>query len=151
MENATNQSITGNTCGHINKTMKTLVNSSRNPDDKINKFNHKVKIIGDSHLRGLSVRLNKYLNTKFEVCSFLKPGTSINQIVNSQEMEFKCLGKKDVIIITGGSYDIDTFSINRNRIVVMMTEFMLKYNNTNIILVNIPHRYDLANDSKVNL
>jgi hypothetical protein len=63
MENATNQSINGNkmptiingrvTYGHINKTMKTLVNSSRNPDGKINKFNHKVKIIGDSHLSGL--------------------------------------------------------------------------------------------------
>ena len=33
----------------------------------------------------------------------------------------------------------------------MMTNFMLKYNNTNIITVNIPHRHDLANDSKTNL
>jgi hypothetical protein len=61
------------------------------------------------------------------------------------------LEKKDVIVINGGTYDIDKFSINRNRIIVVMTEFMLKYNNTNIILVNIPHRYDFATDSKVNL
>jgi hypothetical protein len=33
----------------------------------------------------------------------------------------------------------------------MMTKFMLKYNNTNIILVTIPHRYDLAKDSDFNL
>jgi hypothetical protein len=33
----------------------------------------------------------------------------------------------------------------------MMTKFMLKYNNANIILVNIQYRYDLAKDSKVNL
>jgi hypothetical protein len=94
--------------------MKTLVNSSCNPDGKINKFNHKVKIIGHNYLMELSIRLNQYLNTKFEVCSFLKPGASINQIVNWQEMEFKCLGKKDVIVINGCSYDIDKFSINRN-------------------------------------
>jgi hypothetical protein len=87
------------------------------------------------------------------VCSFLKPGASINRIVNSQEMEFKCLGKKDVIVINGGSYDIDKSNINRNRIVVMMTEFMLKYNNNNnnIVLGNIPRRYVLAKDSKVNI
>jgi hypothetical protein len=99
---------------------------------KINKFNHKVKIIGDSHLRRLAIRLNQYLNKKFKVRSFLTPGASINRIVNSQEMGFKCPEKKDVIVINGGSYDIDKFSINRNRTVVMMTEFILKYNNTNI-------------------
>jgi hypothetical protein len=33
----------------------------------------------------------------------------------------------------------------------MMTQFIQKYNNTNIIVVNIPHRYDLAKDSKINL
>jgi lysophospholipase L1-like esterase len=33
----------------------------------------------------------------------------------------------------------------------MMTQFMQKYNNTNIIVVNIPHRHDLAKDSKTNL
>jgi ABC-type uncharacterized transport system auxiliary subunit len=28
---------------------------------------------------------------------------------------------------------------------------MQKYNNTNIIVVNIPHRHDLAKDSRINL
>jgi hypothetical protein len=51
------------TYGHINKKMKTLVNSSCNPDYKINKFYHKVKIIGDGHLKGLSIRL---INTSIQ-------------------------------------------------------------------------------------
>jgi len=33
----------------------------------------------------------------------------------------------------------------------MMTQFMQKYNNTNIMVVNISHRRDLAKDSKTNL
>jgi hypothetical protein len=69
-------------------------------------------------------------------------------------MDFKCLGKKNVIVINGGTndFDIRVFNVNKNRMAVM-TKFMLKYNNTNIILVNIPYmsRYDLVTDSKVNL
>ena len=42
-------------------------------------------------------------------------------------------------------------STKRNGISVMMTQFMQKYNNTNIIVVYIPHRHDLAKDSRTNL
>jgi hypothetical protein len=51
------------------------------------KLVHKVKIIRDSHLRGLATRINQYLNTKFEICSLIKPGASANQLVFSQEKE----------------------------------------------------------------
>ena len=46
---------------------------------------HKVRIIGDSHLKGSAMRINQYLNTKFEVSSFIKPGACTNQLVHSQE------------------------------------------------------------------
>ena len=38
------------------------VNSSRFPGNKVNKRSHKVKIIGDSHLRGSAIRVSQYLN-----------------------------------------------------------------------------------------
>jgi hypothetical protein len=79
-DNAINQPIKDNriptiingrvTNGHIKKLTKTLVNSPRNFKDILNKFNHKVKIIGDSCLKELSTRLNQYLNTKFEYVAF---------------------------------------------------------------------------------
>ena len=106
-----------------------------------------MKIIGDSHLKGSAARINQYLNTKFEVCSFIKPGAHTNQLVHSQEMEFKCLGRKDVIVTN----DIDNNRILKNGVSVMMTQFMQKYNNTNIIVANISHRHDLAKDSRTNL
>jgi hypothetical protein len=58
-----------------------------------------MKIIGDSHLKGSATRISQYLNTKFGVCSFIKPGACTNQIVHSQEMEFMSLGRKDAIVI----------------------------------------------------
>jgi len=53
-----------------------------------------VKIIGDSHLKGTATRINQYLNTKFEICSLIKPAASANQLVFSQEKELNYLGKK---------------------------------------------------------
>jgi hypothetical protein len=64
-----------------------------------------VEIIDDSQLKGSAARTNQYLNTKFEVCSFIKPGAHTNQLVHSQEMEFKRLARKDVIVINGGTND----------------------------------------------
>jgi hypothetical protein len=43
---------------------------------------------------------------------------------------------------------IDNNSTKRNGVSVMMTQFLQKYNNTNTIVVNIPHRHDLAKDSR---
>jgi hypothetical protein len=79
---------------------------------------------------------------KFEVSVFIKPDTGINQLVHSQEMELLSLGKKDVIVINGGSYDISNNNANRNGILVLLTEFIQKYSNTNIIVINIPHRHE---------
>jgi hypothetical protein len=98
---------------YIKKPTTTLVNLSRVPD-KSNKYDHEVKIIGDGHLKGPTK--NQYLNTKFEVRSFIKPGAHINQLIHSQEMDLKCLGRKDVIVINGGTNDIDNFSVKRNKI-----------------------------------
>lgn len=109
-----------------------------------------MKIIGDSHLKGSATRINQYLNTKFGICSLIKPGASANKLVFSQEKELKCLGKNDVIVINGGTNDTDKPSCKENEIVVLMIYFIQKYNNTNIIIVNIPHRYDLANAAKTN-
>jgi lysophospholipase L1-like esterase len=65
-----------------------------------------------------------------------------------------CLGRKDVIVINGGTNeierDIGNNSTKRNRTLVMMTQFMQKYSNTNIVVVNIHQRHDLAKTSRTN-
>jgi small nuclear ribonucleoprotein (snRNP)-like protein len=44
------------------------------PGANLNNKEHKVKIVGDSHLRGTATEIDQYLNTKFKVCSWIKPG-----------------------------------------------------------------------------
>ena len=46
------------------------------PGASLNNKEHKVKILGDSHLRGTATRIDQYLNTKFEVSSWIKPGAN---------------------------------------------------------------------------
>ena len=78
------------------------------------------------------------------VSSIIKPGANIKQVVHSQEMEFKRLGKKDIIVVNGGTNDLDNNSEKRKRALVHMLQFFQKYVNTNIIMANIPLRHDLA-------
>jgi hypothetical protein len=110
-----------------------------------------VQIIGDSHLKSNSIKINQFLNTKFSVCNIIKPGASINQLVPSQEEELKDLGEKDVIVISGGTNDIDNNSDKGSEVLSKMTKFMQSYNNTNIVIMSIPHKYDLDKDSRINL
>jgi lysophospholipase L1-like esterase len=56
-----------------------------------------------------------------------------------------------VIVLNGGANDIDKHSNNMNGVLVQMTQFMKKYNNTNVIVVNIPHRHELDTAANPNL
>ena len=98
-----------------------------------------MKIIGDSHLTDSATRVNQYLNSNFEACSLIKPGANANQIVISQEKELNCLGEKDIIVINGGANDVDKTRGNLSGILALMINFIQKYNNTNIIIIGIPH------------
>jgi lysophospholipase L1-like esterase len=91
-----------------------------------------VEIIGDSHLKGSAIKINQYLNTKFKVCSLTKPGAGTSQLVGSQEKVLKDLGKSDVIVINGGTNDIDKVNVKDNAILNTMVHFIQKYSNTNI-------------------
>jgi hypothetical protein len=53
-------------------------------------------------------------------------------------MEFKCLGKKGIIVINGGTNDLDNNFEKRKSVLVHMLKFAQKHTNTNVIMVNIP-------------
>ena len=139
------------TNGDVKKPTETLVNSSHASGIKNNKIEHRVKTICYSHLKGYAVRINQYLSTKFEVSGFIESGAHTNHLVYSQELELKSIGKKDVIVINGGSNDIDNNSAKRIGLLNMITWFIQKYKNTYLMVVNIPLTRDLAMDSKISL
>ena len=106
------------------------------PGTNLNK-EHKVKVVGDSHLRGTATKIDQYLNTKFKVCSWNKPGANTEELVDTLEKDLKCLGKKDVTVINGGANDIGSKRNQTNKVLVKVTQFMQKHNNTNIIVVKV--------------
>ena len=104
----------------------------------------KIRLISDSHLRGMALKLKENLNSQYKVSSIIKPGAKTKQVILTQDSDLKLLGKNDYLIISAGSNDI-TANINVNEIIVPLLEFTQRNYHTNIILVNISHRYDLAN------
>ena len=113
--------------------------------------NFKVQIIGNSHLKVSATGINQYVNTEYEISSFSKPGACVDHLVHILDSELQCLGKKDAILINGGTNDLDKHNGNVNGTLVKMFQFILKYNNINILIVNLPHRHDLATTSMTNL
>jgi len=54
-------------------------------------------------------------------------------------------------VVNGGSNDLDNNTEKRKSALVHMLQFAQKYTNTNIIIVSIPLRHDLAMNSQINL
>jgi hypothetical protein len=71
---------------NVQKPSKTKSKPQRAKPDKFIRCDHKVYIIGDSHLKGSATTINQYLNTNFVVSSFIKPGANVKQIMHSQEI-----------------------------------------------------------------
>ena len=91
MKNATRQQIGINkiptiingrvTNSDIQNSTKTKLKPPRAKPGKSTRCDHKVHIIGDSHLKGSVIKINQYLKTNFVVSSIIKPGANIKQIV----------------------------------------------------------------------
>lgn len=78
-------------------------------------------------------------------------GAKTEELVNTLEKDCKCLVKSDVTVINGGANDISSKKNLANKVLIKMTQFMQKYSKSNIIVVNIPHRYHLNRNSVINL
>jgi hypothetical protein len=129
-------------------TMKKMKETTSTPGTSIS---HKVKILGDSHLRGTALKIDQYLHKNFEVCSWIKPAGNTKEIVNTLVLDLKCLGKQDVIVVNGGSNDIGCKENQTHKVLIQMTQFIQENTHSNIIIVNIPPRHDMDRHSVTNL
>jgi hypothetical protein len=75
-----------------------------NKSNDVNK--HNVKILGDSHLRGSSIRIGEYFEDKFDIYGMIKPGAIAADIIAQTNTKYKNLTKNDVIVFNGGSSDV---------------------------------------------
>ena len=129
------------------KIINTISNNSR--------FGHSVKpkkkkviMIGDSHMRGHAKELSDYLGKDFEVSGTVMPGSRLDKITLLAKNEINALTKEDVVIIWGGSNDI-----NKNETSVglkHLNKFVSHRKNTNVLVLPAPHRHDLLPSSCIN-
>jgi len=101
---------------------------------------HKVLLMGDSHMRGGAARLIAFLDTRFDVCGVVKPGSTTGSLIETAKDEVEKLKLNDFLIICSGTNDID-----RNystKALKNITNFIKNVNHTNIILVSVPNRYE---------
>jgi hypothetical protein len=113
-----------------------------------NKPLHKIVLCGDSHIKGLAIDLKSRLTSDFKLISVTKPGL-ISSFLSETFMEtVKDLTNDDMLIICCGSndYEQDNCKVTFKNI----REYVLSLKHTNILVLAIPHRYDLLNSIKVN-
>ncbi|XP_046686895.1 putative leucine-rich repeat-containing protein DDB_G0290503 [Homalodisca vitripennis] len=108
---------------------------------------NKVLICADSHGRDLAWHLNK-IHKDHEAVGFVRPGGRTRQILNYKNIENVNLNKNNYLVMVCGTNDMA--KNEANEALTLITETLDRATNTNIILVDLPHRYDLASWSCVN-
>ena len=108
----------------------------------------RVVILGDSHLKRCTERIDCYLGNAFQTSGWIKPGAPAAEIVDEPTRDLVSLNKRDVIVISRGANDVYK---NNSKVALVKTIKIIQNNShTNIILLQTPHRYDLVEYSCVN-
>ena len=106
---------------------------------------HKIIVTGDSHARGCAAEIQLNLDEGFEVHGFVTPGTGVGTITTSAKSDIQYLSKQDVVVVWGGSRDVGKNKTKKG--INCIQRFVKTNNHTNFILMDVPHRYDLEQNS----
>jgi lysophospholipase L1-like esterase len=129
-------------CDKIKKNSKSTENNLNNND------RHNIIILGDSHVRGWAENMKDNLDENYSVTGMVNPGASITTLNDSLKDTSTTLKKKDIIVFCGGSNDV---ARNQSRKGLRyIANFVRKCAHTNVVLLSVPHRHDLADWSCVN-
>jgi hypothetical protein len=109
---------------------------------------HKILIIGDSHVIGLSEEIIDRLDDSYNVLGIAQPNADIAAITSQTYLQVEDLTKEDIIIFLGGTKDISRNESKKG--LHVLEDFIQQTTNTNVILLGALHRYDLSSKSCVN-
>jgi hypothetical protein len=79
---------------NLDTTKKTVTSSCRR---------HKILIISDSHVRGLSEKISNCLDDSFSVTGITKPNADMEAVMSPLHLKTETLTKEDIIIFYGGT------------------------------------------------
>jgi len=121
--------------------MSTSPPAKRQKEDAAFKKDQKILIIGDSHTRLWTQNVKSHIKENVHVQGLVKPGAGVDVLVTTANSDITRLTKNDVVIICGGANDVakNNAKMAPNHI----SNFVKSNNHTNIIVTNLPHRFDL--------
>ena len=146
----TNVNLPSVTVPKYSDSKKNLIHNLRETINVLNKKmcthskNHKIILIGDSNIKGYACNLKSLLNNSYEFYSIVKPGSTTSELKESA-IE---LSHGDVIIICSGTNDYEQYKFSLTLHNIM--NYVKNNSHTNIILMNVPYRYDIPNSISVN-
>jgi hypothetical protein len=108
----------------------------------------KVVILGDSHSRCLSAKLKDMLLNSFEVIGYTKPNCESRTLLSIGNQDCVNLTKKDVLVLVAGMNDV--VSENCVKELGHITQFAKQNDQTHIILLTPPLRYDQVTSVNIN-
>jgi hypothetical protein len=114
--------------------------------NKPNDRKHKVLILADSHMRGCTNIIADLLGNSYSVTGIIKPNARLFAITSSLKSETESLTQKDFVIICGDANDVA-----KNETTLGLRSLVKFMESTNVIIMEVPHRYDLLSTSCVNI
>ena len=115
---------------------------------KEQKGKRKILLIGDSHIKGLSSELKQNLGDTCEILGIVKPNASVSELVGTSIEEVSKLTKNDMLVLWGGANDVSKNKSTKG--FTQETNYLRSNQQTNSIVITVPHRFDLDYNSCVN-
>jgi hypothetical protein len=112
------------------------------------KSKSRVTVLNDSHSKGCTMKINTYLRDKFRTVGWIKPGALTKEILDRPTVDLVNLKKSDVIVLIAGANDV--YKNNSNEALMKIIKFIQNNSNTNLVILGIPLRHNLVENSCVN-
>jgi hypothetical protein len=109
---------------------------------------HKILIIGDSHDWGMADKLCHNLKEDYSAQGLVKADADLAAILSSGVKDIKDLTKNDMLAVWGGTADVSRNETGKG--LTQIRNFVRENTHTNVIVMNLTNRQDLAVISCVN-
>ena len=130
----------------INNLLETINEHNKREHSSSNK--HRIILVGDSHVEGFASSLKSILHSDYDLFSVVKPGSSSNELKESAKEITRQLSHEDLIVICSSTSDLELNNLSVTFQNIM--NYLMNNNHSNILLLNIPFRYDLPNSYAAN-
>jgi hypothetical protein len=125
--------------GPNQKDMSKSIQLKRGQENQISNKPQLI-IIGDSHSRGAAGEIRHQSNRRIITTGYVKPNSRLAEVINTANNVSGNLTKRDALVLIRGSNDIDINTHSHN--ITSLARFLQNTRNTNIILTEVPPRYD---------